>query len=581
MISVHQNRFLIKLSAYTAKACALLVAYALVIFGIFALQFNNETLILRTIGAIRLELREIKLSGGAVALKNDLSLRYRGLQVYATKAAPALILYGDGSSAELTLESWTSVTDTFARFQFSHGVYLTVTYGDTDADFQCAVILPPEAAAVTIKYRSVDNYEIVESNGEHTVFGSRRDRFVLNTPSDASRVIVFRADSPRVTYRPAQPESALSFEALVGLDLASENTFRATENALTDALIRAFENRKDTMVGEETVIAYLQAMGERGQLETGLGRVPGIFITSGARTYVSAPYFNTLARMAALLGEADDEFRGQLTDAVQTQSIDFFTRADFAEFLLRCSDRDLVTAFLLLPAATTTFEPSIFEAAAILDTYTVLSASGSSFAALLEPVIAKCLAAIPMRGSLYNDRFVLSDDTGQLDHLNAVHLGSVLIRYAAIKPPGPYLDVGRLIIDSVCTGNEAAFDLYTLTVVYRNLNSRSRYSPHTELLAELATGPLWVWTASDGVTYTADNLRTATVGIDFPVGHIHHLIFGGLNPFTRIEIHTTSYRSARDFETYSASGYVYDSDTRTLLLRLRQRDAEEIVRFTN
>jgi hypothetical protein len=245
-----------------------------------------------------------------------------------------------------------------------------------------------------------------------------------------------------------------------------------------------------------------------------------------------------------------------------------------------------VNAFLLLPTTVVSFEPTVTQAAAILEVYSVFTASNSPYASILESVTAKCLARIADSGTFHKGRFLMFNDSGpnggwsSLSVESAVRIGAALMHYAEVKHQALYMDIGRLIVNSVCSNNETSFSLDTLSRIYLSLNPRGRFTPHTQLLAELPDGPLWVWTVAETVTYSTDALRRVTITINYPEAQIHHLFIHGLPPFSTVEIQGTPWSSDPRFETYNASGYTYDGESRTLLLRIRQRTPTEIVGFT-
>jgi hypothetical protein len=389
----------------------------------------------------------------------------------------------------------------------------------------------------------------------------------------------------RADNHPAQNAAVLNFDSLAGLSLASESTFRVMENTLADLLIAAFESQP--VPREQIVIAYLAAMGERNSLDAALSRVSASFTANTANlSYVSAPYFDNLAAMYGTLATEDDVFLRELRDAVRTQNLAFFNREGLAESLLRCDARDGVDALLRLPAAVTNFDPTVTEAAAILELVSVLTASNSSYAPLLEPVTEKCLSKIPESGTLQDGRFLLLNDSdhrggwSSLSLESAVRVGTALMHYGEVKQQAIYLDTGRLIINSLCSGNESSFNLETLSYIYLALNSRGRFTPHTKLLAELPEGPVWAWTVAEAVTYSTDSLGRISIGINYPSGQIHHLIIHGVSPFRAIEIQGLFWRPDTYFESYNASGYNYNAGSRTLFLRTLQRSPAETVRLT-
>ena len=69
------------------------------------------------------------------------------------------------------------------------------------------------------------------------------------------------------------------------------------------------------------------------------------------------------------------------------------------------------------------------------------------------------------------------------------------------------------------------------------------------------------------------------ISVRFPVGESHYLVIRGIKPFTRIQLYGMDYRTDNRFETYNSSGYVYNSSTQTLYLKIRHKSETETVRL--
>lgn len=64
-----------------------------------------------------------------------------------------------------------------------------------------------------------------------------------------------------------------------------------------------------------------------------------------------------------------------------------------------------------------------------------------------------------------------------------------------------------------------------------------------------------------------------------PQSYTHYLIINGIQEFKTIYIYDMAFRSDWRFETYNSSGYVYQKNTKTLLLKSRHRSQSETIRF--
>ncbi|MDR2897473.1 MAG: hypothetical protein LBU99_01570, partial [Spirochaetaceae bacterium] len=72
---------------------------------------------------------------------------------------------------------------------------------------------------------------------------------------------------------------------------------------------------------------------------------------------------------------------------------------------------------------------------------------------------------------------------------------------------------------------------------------------------------------------------TVTLSITFPQNESHYMIVSNVEPFPRIQIYGVDFRTDPRFESYNSSGYVYNRDTKTLLLKVRHRETVEQIRL--
>jgi len=63
----------------------------------------------------------------------------------------------------------------------------------------------------------------------------------------------------------------------------------------------------------------------------------------------------------------------------------------------------------------------------------------------------------------------------------------------------------------------------------------------------------------------------------FPTGRSHYLAFYGIKPFANIQLYDIDYNPDNDFESYDASGYLYNKSSDALYMKMKhKKDAEDI-----
>ncbi len=112
--------------------------------------------------------------------------------------------------------------------------------------------------------------------------------------------------------------------------------------------------------------------------------------------------------------------------------------------------------------------------------------------------------------------------------------------------------------------------------VFALYESREYAPAMLDLSRELGEGN-WLYSAaeSSSVQVTEQYLE---INLDFPKGQIHHLVIKGVEPFDRLFLHNIRWKSDPRFQRYS-DGWVYDSVSKTLYMKIKHRKTRETVRI--
>ena len=105
------------------------------------------------------------------------------------------------------------------------------------------------------------------------------------------------------------------------------------------------------------------------------------------------------------------------------------------------------------------------------------------------------------------------------------------------------------------------------------------YYPHFAKIDLTDGNWTWAWTCAQDIRYKKDTDGSITLSIDFPTTYTHYLIIKGIPRFTSIYIYDISFRTDPRFENYNSSGYVYQPESKTLLLKSRHKQATEDIRL--
>src|SRR5574344_455517 len=354
------------------KFLGLTVLYAVLIFGIFILQFKTESVISRNIGALRITLAQTEKEDNKTALRNQLQVNFRGIDFTADDSTPAVVsLSGKaGSEKNLVLESFAQPTDLSALFTFTDGSTITFAVSDKTPNAQLSISAQPsvEFDTLTLAYKPSSGYSVKEQLANRLLISSKNSNFALNAPHITTDHIRFSNNNLAATYTSYDPTRRFAFESIISLPLADSKTFDATVKQVRDDMVTRFTqsvSSGDTLT-EQAVIAYVAEMAATGKYNEALDAVPDSFKKGNKRTYLSSPYFDNLASIDKSLVMQTNKYDSMVSSSIDSQNLDIFTVDGIGDYVMHGKRTSRIRTLLSMPAAMDKFEPTVPQAAGII-----------------------------------------------------------------------------------------------------------------------------------------------------------------------------------------------------------------------
>ena len=566
------------------KFIGLSVLYSLIILGIFLLQFRSETAVSQSFGGLRLQLVETQAESQQKKLKNTFQSTYKGLNLFADEQNPAIITKADGTIQEIKLQSWQQLDDSNFILNFDQDIALQFSVrGDGTHDFlSLEAQLPEDIESIALSYKPTSGYFVTEQTARRVIISSKNQQYEISAAEITPGYLVLNDKEQFATYSMFAPLNAFEFSMTTALPLSAETTFTETLNKFKGDFIQLAAQSLSDSSTEQLVVAYVAAMAENRQYKEAINKIPSSLKTGSRRTYLSAPYFNTLVSMNASLVRHMENRASMISYALQQESLDIFTIQDLAEILCTMEGKDVVRELLAMPANSPSFNPTIAQAAGIINTYTRLHSLDAVLAQTLQPVLESCLATISAACSIENNVIRLEENEASLPILDSISVGMALVTYGQLTGNIDYKATGNLIVNSYITP-EVSSNLYIMTELYPIVVPNNPYYPHIQIIANTAkTGndkPVWAWTIARDIGYVKNSSGDVTLTIDFPQGEINHSIINGIKPFRRIDIYDIAFRTDPKFESYNSSGYVYNAETQTMFLKSLHKVQRETVKL--
>ena len=561
------------------KALGLLIVDIVIIIGIFVLQFRTDSTIIKKIGNLQITLEALNEQEGIITYKNKARISYNGINFFFDEQNPASVKKA-GTESFVELQSVEQTEEFSITLNFSENIKVTFELASADPSASLAILtdLPDGITDFSMPYNYSSNMTVQKVEKDSIVFGGKRNAWELSGHSVRAGYFDFTPRNYLATYSIYDANQKFTFDSITNEPIASVAEFYKTLAQLKRNLISAFEaNNVETNITEQVAVSYVAAQAETGNFTRAVEMVPDSLKKSRQRTYLSAPYFNTLEDMNVNLEKAMKDYERRIADSAEKGSFDLFTVHKIADFLYLNQQQSVVTKLLNKAANADPETLTIAQISGILQVYADLIQLSPSYAALLEPVLEPGIERITDACKFEGNILTISENDTFLSVNQAVETGIALLRYGKVSANETLEKAGYAIVNSYLS-ESSSFDLRTLSNLYPVVAFDNVFYPHFEKVDEKGDKTIWAWTCAKSIKLVR-SAEEYNFTIDFPEGDTHYVILKGIPVFNLIYIYDMSFRTDPRFETYNSSGYVYKRPSETLLLKSRHKTEFEKVRL--
>lgn len=568
------------------KFLELTVLYAVLIIGIFIIQFKTESVVSYNLGQLKISLAQTENENNTISLRNQLQVSFQGISFIANDNRPAIISNAKkGTEEPLVLSEFVMPDELSALYTFTDGSTILFKVSDDTENAVLSIEVKPSGknSSITIPYQTSGGYTVTEKQDTRLLLASRNSLFALSAPLLTDSTITFSGKEYTASFAAYDPTQHFTFDSIVDYALADSKAYDTTVAKIRSEVVAKFNqvltSATISSLTEQTVVAYVAEMASQNKYNEAIDAVPESFKKGNKRTYISSPFFDNLVVMNNSLVMQTEKYASMVTSSTASKDLDIFLVDGITDYVLRERMTAKIQKLLSMPNEIETFEPSVTQAAGILNMYTVLAEKNINLSQLLEPVLEQCVAVITDNCSVDNDKLVVSYNDTQLTTLQSAQVGKALASYGKFQQEDSLVKGGQLIVNSVLT-DVTSLDLSATAALYASLVTDNRFYPHTQILGYYGEKPVWAWTCADSITYEKEESGVIDINIDFTHTKTHYVIFNGVPTFhANIEIQKQKFRTDPRFETYNSSGYVYQADTKTLFIKSRHKSQIELIRL--
>ena len=553
-----------------------LCVYTVIILGIFAIQFRNQSIISKNFGQLRLSVSQLKKNtDGRTEFDDRFTVNYKGLSLYANKTKPLLIKDKE-KTQKLQFLSWEALSDSSFELFFSHNVSLLCGFTGQNKDVFTITSSTnnPDWLEISIPYEIMPTYAVMQTNPKNLILSGKTQQTILNAAAIDEHYVYFTAQNNNLSYANYEPTKKFMFEEASRYALAKKEVYDQGVFYLRQKLLTSFDISEN--ISESQVIALIAEHLERGSYKEGLARIPQSFLNSSRRSYLSSPYFNNLSLMQKSLMMYHENMAYKMQHAQKTKQLDIFQGDSFPVFLLT-QNKDKIESLLQTLVNRDSFEPTLLEASGIIESYLLLEQHKRNERKIIEPLLFACIETIQKACTLEDDKLRLIEQETKQNTVSSLRVAKTLINYGIFIKNTDITTTGYFLANSALE-NTANLTAQNIAELYPIL-VQTNYYPHIEILNQANGKPIWAWTSAKNLSLNTDSDGTITLRIEFPVGQSHYIIVHNIEAFEAIEIYEMFFRTDPRFETYDSSGYVYDAANKNLLLKVKNKTAVETIKL--
>jgi hypothetical protein len=594
-------------------------------FGIFVaivlVQFSRGPGLSETFGELRVGASFPKAARDqAGASPERVRLSLPGLRIELSQRHPALALATDGSTKPLALAGIRKASDG-VRVELGSGAAL-VASGDrgppgrvalaaTVPDGYVALRLAIDSSSVRA-YRAGGAFRVAAGGDEYSLAPGEGaldlDAGTLTIrPSTAEGGGFAMARIEQPARRPAKspvpdatavaqaPKDAAAFAAEIAA--WRDKAWAGLSAGRFDADKVAWKGPDGvSSFSERSLVAYLAEAAARGSYAEAIARAKAARDRWPDRIGApSATFIGGIVARMRPIEAADAAEVKRLAQLVADKSPAVLEREGLATFLV---DRgpyklalDALRVVASLDPAKLTVAQAVGLLGASLDAKALLKdeddplADGSAAQAAADRVVA----AVRKTGGGF---YLVSGDDGSSDLRLSAQAGLRLVAYGSAQAKPPLVGLGQALVEGAIALADAQ-GFMPARVLPKDGASDQRYGalapeelypllaaglayPREESLAKSIGPGAWAWTCAPSLTAQSSASRI-TLTANFAAGRSHYMAVYGIKGFVNIQLYDVDYSPDADFESYDASGFLFEKARGALFLKMRhKKDSEDV-----
>lgn len=550
------------------------ILYLVIIVGIFAIQFRSETIISESFKSISLILSETKQENNTTKLKNEFKINFGGISLFTDLDNKATILE---TNEPLILQSFEKVLDKGFLLKFDNQIELSVFCTDDESSIPVTVManLPAGVTGITIPYKVNGSYSPVQQDDSELQLLTKSEVFLFSAASLSDYQLVLTNQNIAATYSEYIESTEFKYADVMEFALAQKEKFDENKNLVKSRIQASLKEGITDNLSEKVVVSYVAEIAKNGKYSQSIADVPAALKSTSKRTYLSAPFFNNLVSMNKTLIMQLENIEYRTNHSLEQSDLSVFELNNFGLYLMTRSKTQAESILSRLLLDNSLVENATFrQAVGCLKTYKYIKRYSPETANILKNAVNLIVQNFEKQMLIEEDVLRFDETVQGYTTLDVAELGLMFAEYGSEIGNEELCKVGYLLFNQAIS-NVSATDFEVFASLYELIETENWYYPHLVILDNRGTTPIWAWTCAEKMSFMQNEDGQREIVSYFPQGDTHYIIVNGILPFDSIEIYNMPFRTDPRFETYNSSGYVYESDSNTLLLKSRHKSYAE------
>ena len=564
----------------------LLLLYLGVFVAIVFIQFSKQGSFTQRVGSFVVSGRhrlpsenEPAIAPNEYLLEGDIHIFFGGIDfgmVKETDGRSLMLAMKDGTK-EASVPERIAVSGESAIFTFPDGTELNFTtqYAGGTILLQISGILSKDVTAVELPFKPLRKAEMQKAGDGQFVINAGGIYYSFDrSPMDAEAMVLFiRSDGPAITYRAIPERKGFTPDDFILPQALTDVAYNETITRWREQNFSLWNRTISEQADEDVIVAFAGEALVRGTYKAAVAAVPTDFMRGTNRSHISSVYLGGLDQASRSISSREREKIARLSRQINEKSLEFLKEPRVIEYFAVRGHFNFIEAGADLVRA---IDPSILAldiTPGILEGYLDWKKyrlnTENPFERLVDQACFVVSESITKTQHESGSRVHVLSDSQDGAEFN-LRLGKALLAYAETTKDNIWIGIGRSLILSSLSSNDVSS-----ARLYRIFNPVETYPRG---LTVIPSNNIWAWTTAQSVSFTQQT-DVLDIAVRFPAGETHYMMIRGIRPFARMQLYNMDFRTDPQFERYDSSGWAYNAQEQTLLVKMKHRVTEEHVRI--